>query len=160
MTRCLCLCGRTPCLAQKSTLHAESSRKVFKGTPVGVRVEHRLPFVQKTRRIDLDGSKDLDALALSCHWDLRLASDPRPGRVEGRVLPETGLVGKEESTPFRLGFYLWGRYVVANGPGRWHRREPRDVADVEQRSQWRPAVSIGTPDGTLRQTPPRLPDQS
>jgi len=93
-------------LHKKRALPSESPRNVFKKSPVGVRVEHSVTFVQKTRRIDLDRSKDLDALSLSCHRDLRLAADPRPGRVEGRVLPEAGLVGKEEDTPFCLGFFL------------------------------------------------------
>jgi hypothetical protein len=78
---------------KQCALPSELPRNVFKTSPVGVRVEHRVTVVQKPRRVDLDRSKDLDALSLSCHRDLRPAADPRPGRVEGGVLLKAGLVG-------------------------------------------------------------------
>ena len=91
---------------EKYALPPELTRNVFQKSTVGVRVEHRVTFIQEARRVDLDRAKDLDALALPGHRNLWLASDPRPGRVEGRVLPEAGLVGKDECTPFFAGFFL------------------------------------------------------
>jgi len=105
MTRCPGLCGRTRCRTLGVALPSELPRNVFKTSPVGVRVEHRVTVVQKPRRVDLDRSKDLDALSLSCHRNLRPAADPSPGRVEGRVLLKAGLLGKEETPLFCLGFF-------------------------------------------------------
>jgi hypothetical protein len=94
---------------KQCALPSELPRNVFKTSPVGVRVEHRVTVVQKPRRVDLDRSKDLDALSLSCHRNLRPAADPPPGRVEGRVLLKAGLLGKEETPLFCLGFFKGGR---------------------------------------------------
>src|SRR2546427_9902161 len=105
MIRCPGLCGRTRCRTLAVRPSFGIAAQCLQDIPVSVRVEHRVTVVQKPRRVDLDRSKDLDALSLSCHRNLRPAADPPPGRVEGRVLLKAGLLGKEETPLFCLGFF-------------------------------------------------------
>jgi hypothetical protein len=66
-----------------------------RGWPV---VESSLP--------EFDGAQDFDALAFSGHRHFRRVTDPAPGRVEGGILPEAGLVGKNQRPVLGAGFFL------------------------------------------------------
>jgi hypothetical protein len=43
----------------------------------------------------LDGTEDLDTLALSGHGNLRRMSDSAPGGVQGGILTEARFIGKD-----------------------------------------------------------------
>lgn len=47
-------------------------------TKVGFGVEHSVPAKVKSRLVEIDGTENLDAVALACDWDQRLVPDTRP----------------------------------------------------------------------------------
>lgn len=98
-------------LDEKRARPSELPGDVLQEGAVGVRVEGRLAPIQEPGRVDFYGAQDLDAPALAGYRDVRLTADPRPRRMEGRVLPETGFVGEEERSPFPVGFFLMLGYV-------------------------------------------------
>jgi hypothetical protein len=55
---------------------------------------------------ELDSAQNLHALAFAGDGDLGRMAESAPGSVQGRVLPETGFVGKNQRRILRAGFFL------------------------------------------------------
>lgn len=87
-------------LAEKVT-----SEHPFQIVEIRLSVEDLLEMVEETGGIQLDGAEDFQGFLLPGRGDLRLAPDPGPDLVEGRVLPEGGFAFEEESSPFVVGFF-------------------------------------------------------
>ena len=62
---------------------------------VGFRIEYEVPLIMKSYLPQLDGTEDLDTLALSGHGNLRWMSDAAPGGVQGGILTEARFIGKD-----------------------------------------------------------------
>lgn len=60
----------------------------------------------KSRLPELDGTEDLDALALAGDRNLGRMSDSAPSGVQRGVLPETGFIGEDQGAVFLLGFFF------------------------------------------------------
>jgi hypothetical protein len=55
---------------------------------------------------EFDSAQDLHALAFAGDGDLGGMAEPAPGGVQGGVLTETGLVGKNQRPILGAGFFL------------------------------------------------------
>jgi hypothetical protein len=78
----------------------------FQVLDVGLGVEHLLELVQKPGGVQLDGPENLEGVALARGGDFRLSASSGPGLVQGGVLPEGGLVPKEDRRSLAVGFFL------------------------------------------------------
>src|SRR5579863_4153227 len=54
----------------------------------------------------LDSAQDFHALPFAANRDLGRMAEPAPGSVQGRVLTETGFVGKNQRPVLGAGFFL------------------------------------------------------
>jgi len=75
------------------------------------RVEDVILPVVKLGAVDLNGSQDLHALTLTCHWDFRRAPNWTPRCVERGVLAEACFVREDERPIFAMGFFFRIGYV-------------------------------------------------
>lgn len=83
-----------------------ASRDLLKEREVRGCIENFILLVVELGGVDLNGSQDLHALALSCHWDFRRAPNWTPRCVERGVLAEAGFVREDERSVFALGFFF------------------------------------------------------
>lgn len=83
-----------------------ASRELLKKREVRRCIEHVISLVVKLGGVDLNGSKNLHALALACHGDFRRAPNGAPRCVERGVLAEAGFVREDERPVFALGFFF------------------------------------------------------
>jgi len=92
-------------LDQDGTSTTVAPCKVLQEGQIRLGVEDLLGYVHEPGAIELDGSQDLHAFALSGDGYLGWMADSCPGCVQGGVLPETRLVGEDQRPVFPFGFF-------------------------------------------------------
>lgn len=103
--RLLLMVGRIV-LDQDRTVATIPADQPLQKRQVGHRVEYGVLLIVKSRLPQLDSAEDLDTLALPGDRNLGRMSNAAPGGMQGRVLPEAGLIGKDQSAVFLLGFFF------------------------------------------------------
>jgi hypothetical protein len=88
------------------SLAAISPRQLFEEAEVGAGIEGGVLSIIESCAPEFDGPEDLHAFALPGNRNLWRATHPAPGRMQGRVLPETGFVGEDQRPVPRLRFFL------------------------------------------------------
>jgi len=73
---------------------------------VGGSIEDRGLRIVEAGTPKFDSAQDLHALPFSGDGDLGRMAKPAPGSVQGRVLTETGFVGKNQRSVLGAGFFL------------------------------------------------------
>ena len=73
---------------------------------VGGSVEDGILLVVEAGLPKFDGAQDFDTLTFSGDGDFRGMADAAPGGVQGRVLTETGFIGKNQRPVLGAGFFL------------------------------------------------------
>jgi len=73
---------------------------------IGGGIENRSLPVVEAGTPEFDGAQDLHILAFAGDGDLGRMAHPAPGRVQRGILPETGLVGKNQRPVLAAGFFL------------------------------------------------------
>jgi len=93
-------------LDEDGSLPAVGSRQLFQERQVAAGVENRVLPIMETSSPEFNGAQDLDVLAFAGDGDFGRMAHPAPGGVQGRVLAETGFVGKDQGPVLRVGFFL------------------------------------------------------
>jgi len=82
-------------LDQNGPLPPVGARQLLQEGQVGAGVEYAVFSKMETSAPEFDGAQDLDIFAFSSDEDLRRVAHSTPGRMQGRILAETGFVGKD-----------------------------------------------------------------
>src|SRR5438094_9712577 len=92
-------------------LPAISPGQLLEKAEIGVCVEGGVLPVIEPRAPEFDGPEDLHAFALPGDGNFWRATHATPGRVQGRVLSETGFVREDQRPVPRLAFFFTVRIV-------------------------------------------------
>lgn len=79
---------------------------LFQKAQIGFGIEDRFAAVIESGLLEIDCAKDFHTLSGARHRNQRLGCNAGPGLVEGRVLPEAGLVLEENIGVFIPRFFL------------------------------------------------------
>ena len=93
-------------LNQDRSLAAVSPGQLFEESEVGRGVEDGVPAIVEAGAPEFDGTENLYTFALSTDGNFRRMADTAPGRMQRRVLPKAGLVGKDQRPIPGLGFFF------------------------------------------------------
>ena len=80
--------------------------KAMQEIQVSGSIEDRCLLIVEAGTPKFDRAQDLHALPFSADGDLGRMAEPAPGSVQGRVLAETGFVGKNQRPVLNTGFFL------------------------------------------------------
>ena len=93
-------------LNENGTAAAIMRGQAMKEAQIGGSIEDRGLAIVEAGSPELNSAQDLHALAFAGDGDLGRMAEPAPGSVQGGVLPETGLVGKNQRSVLGTGFFL------------------------------------------------------
>jgi len=93
-------------LNQDGSLATISPGQLFEEGEVSAGIEDAVLSIIESGAPEFDGPENLHALALSGNRNFWRAAHAAPGRVQSRVLPETGFVSEDQRPVPRLGFFL------------------------------------------------------
>ena len=98
-------------LNQNGSLPAVRPRQLLQEPQVAGSIKDCVLPIMETGTPQFNSAQDFDVLALSSDGNLRRMADPAPSGMQGRVLAETGFVGKDQRPVLRAGFFLRLGYV-------------------------------------------------
>jgi hypothetical protein len=93
-------------LNENGTAAAIMRGQAMKEAQIGGSIEDGGLAIVEAGSPELNSAQDLHALAFAGDGDLGRMAEPAPGSVQGGVLPETGLVGKNQRSVLGTGFFL------------------------------------------------------
>jgi hypothetical protein len=93
-------------LNENGSAAAVVGSQLMEKVQVGRSIEDQSLRIVEANTPKLDGTQDLDALALAGDRDFRGMADAAPGGVKRRILSETGFVGENQRPVLGAGFFL------------------------------------------------------
>ena len=91
---------------ENGALPAVGSRQLLQEHQVAGGVENRVLSVVEASSPEFDGAQNLPVFAFAGDGNFGPMAHPAPGGMQGRVLTETGFVGKDQGPVLRVGFFL------------------------------------------------------
>ena len=93
-------------LNEHCSLPSIAASQLFQENEVRGSVEDGVLPVMEASLTQFNGPKNLHALALSGHGNLRGTTNPTPGGVQRRILAKAGLVSEDQRPVLPLRFFL------------------------------------------------------